>query len=200
MSPTKKRRSSSALEFEAALAGRFSKACELCGLTHWCTGNPAPTNSPIKKCRIGIEENTYICNCKFCKKGYKQKTIPVPGHRDLELPGFSCLSSLVVYAFICEHPDCGGAVKYVGSTTQQIQARISSHYSGGNNLVRDHEKLHRNKTKVAILEAYTNGKNIAKFLLSRECYFTNLFQTLASHGKGGLQIRSPHGRRCTTCK
>ena len=198
MSPTKRRRSSSEQQAELALAGRTLQACDLCGKTHWCTGLPAPTNSPIKKCRIGIPENTYTCICKVCKKGYKQKTIPDPGHSDLELPGFSCLSSLLIYAFICEHPDCSGAVKYVGSTTQQLQARIASITPEETTLSVIIKNFTKTRPKLPSLRLIPMGR--IQENLTRECYLTKLFQTLASHGKGGLQIRGPHGRRCSTCK
>ena len=93
-----------------------------------CSGVPALTNDPIKKLKIGIADNDYICHCKVCKRKYPHETIPVPGHEDLELPGFSCLSSLVNYALICIHPDCDSKVKYVGSTTQQLSARMGTRY------------------------------------------------------------------------
>ena len=154
---TIKRRSRSQLSMEKELAGRFRKGCDLCEVTHMCSGVPALTNDPIKKLKIGIADNTYICHCNVCKRKYPHETIPVPGHEDLVLPGFSCLSSLVVYALICQHPDCDSKVKYVGHTTQQLSARMYSHRSAGNSLLRAHEILHKGKTKIAILEAYTNG-------------------------------------------
>ena len=76
------------------------------------------------------------------------------------------MSSIVVYAFICIHPDCKDyKVKYVGSTTQQLTARMGTHKSAGNELVQAHDKLHKGKTKLAILEAWTNGRNLRTFLL-----------------------------------
>ena len=195
----KKRRSGSQLSMEKEISSRFREGCDLCEVTHMCSGVPALTNDPIKKLKIGIADNTYICHCKVCKQKYPHETIPVPGHEDLELPGFSCLSSLVFYAFICIHPDCASKVKYVGSTTQQLSARMSTQMSAGNNLLCAHDILHKGKTKIVILEAYTNGKHIKQLLEKREFHWTNMFQCLESHQQGGLQKYKPHGSRCTTC-
>ena len=154
----------SLLQAKKEISSRFREGCDLCEVTHMYSGVPALTNDPIKTLKIGIADNTYICHCKVCKQKYPHETIPVPVHEDLELPGFSCLSSLVFYAIICIHPDCASKVKYVGSTTQQLSARMGTHMSAGNNLLRAHDILQKGKTKIAILEAYTNGKHIKQLL------------------------------------
>ena len=47
---------------------------------------------------------------------------------------------------------------------QQLSARMGTHMSAGNNLLRAHDILQKGKTKIAILEAYTNGKHIKQLL------------------------------------
>ena len=193
----KKKRSSSQLERYEALAGRVLKDCELCGFQHLCTGVPAPTNNPIPRLRIGVTDNNYICKCKVCKKKYPHPTINVPGENDpLVLPGFSCQSSILIYGFFCTL--CQKIV-YVGKTTQQLRARISTHTSAGNYLVRDHERLHKNAIQLVILEAWSNGAGLNALLKTRECHWTTKFRTLESDNNGGLQKYKAHGSRCTSC-
>ena len=194
----KKRRSRSQLASAIALANRVTRGCDLCDITHKC-GGVVHTKDPIQKLKIGITDTDYICQCGVCKRKFQDPTIPVPGHSDLVLPGFSCLSSIIVYAFICTHAHCKKAVKYVGHTTQTLDARMGTHKSTKNPFVKDHDLLHKGHTKLAILEAWTNGRNLKKFMESRECHWTKIFQTLECQGKGGLQMRKPHGSRCNKC-
>lgn len=186
----KKKRSSSQLERLEALNMRMRKDCELCGFQHWCTGVPAPTDDPIQRQRIGEIDTNYKCDCKVCKVKYPHLTIDVPGQNNPHvLPGFSCESSGLIYAFYCT--TCRKVV-YIGSTTQTLRARISTHQAGGNHLVRQHEEDHEDAVQYLVLEAWSNGADLIKFLKSRECHWTNKFEPK-------LVIRKAHGSRCFSC-
>ena len=119
----KKRRSRSQLASAIALANRVTRGCDLCDITHKC-GGVVHTKDPIQKLKIGITDTDYICQCGVCKRKFQDPTIPVPGHSDLVLPGFSCLSSMVVYAFICTHDHCKMAVKYADSWCKDGHSQI----------------------------------------------------------------------------
>ena len=194
----KKRRSGSQLAIKEERASRVIQRCVQCGHEHLCSGVPAPSNKPIPRLRIGVSDD-YVCTCKVCKRKYQHPTIAVPGESEpLVLPGFSCESSNLIYAFFCTHPECK-KVKYVGSTSQTLGARMRTHTSAGNALVRAHELSHPESTQLVILEAWTNGADLPSVLKERECHWTNKFSTLQNHGNGGLQKSKPHGKSCTSC-